>query len=371
MKYRSDRRRDPGALARRSESDGPPSPIDGSASARRLRSSRRFVASSEGGFTLIELLISIALMMILVAAITMIFVNTTETVAVQEARMTVYTNARYALDVMENDLLGAFGLNQPLPPGKKPSGPGGTSGGVTYIPGEHIPQAFWMDNGEVPKGGSGGVADGAGELPKLNSGTDPKAHYERAGDAMGFRTVTTVADTIQSCEVTYILIPGDHVLDSPGVGVACPINKPVGDIGRYLQSGDASHTKTARTQRPLYTLVRRTRMQNPAQTTGTPVFDLIPQVKDKLGNLVVVQDQELCYYVVSFNLEYMASNRSFSQLGPSPFTHIDPLGDDSGPNDQPGTAYRVPAVRVTMRIVEDVGERQERTIQKVMWLPQQ
>ena len=65
------------------------------------------------GFTLIELLISIALMMILVVAITMIFVNTTETVATQEARMTVYTNARYALDIMENDLLGAFGLNAP------------------------------------------------------------------------------------------------------------------------------------------------------------------------------------------------------------------------------------------------------------------
>ena len=41
------------------------------------------------GFTLIELLISIALMMILIVAITMIFVNTTETVANQEARMTV------------------------------------------------------------------------------------------------------------------------------------------------------------------------------------------------------------------------------------------------------------------------------------------
>ena len=37
----------------------------------------------EQGFTLIELLISIALMMILVVAITMIFVNTTETVATQ------------------------------------------------------------------------------------------------------------------------------------------------------------------------------------------------------------------------------------------------------------------------------------------------
>jgi hypothetical protein len=321
------------------------------------------------GFTLIELLISIALMMILIIAVTMIFVNTTETVAVQEARMTVYTNARYAMDIMENDLLGSFGLNEPPRPASQ-MGPLAQSGGGTYIPGDHIPQAFWMDNGELPRAGAVG-RDGDGELPRLNGAADPKAHYERAGDAIGFRAVTTVADSLQTCEVTYLLIPGDHVLETSAPGSSSPINRPMADIGKLLQPGDASHTKTARTQRPLYTLVRRVRMQNPTLVSGNPVFDQIPQVKDKQGNMVVVQDQELCYYVVSFNLEYLASNRAFSQLAPSPFPHEDPLGNGSGPNDAPGTAYRVPAIRVTMRIVEDVGERQERTIQKVMWIPQQ
>jgi prepilin-type N-terminal cleavage/methylation domain-containing protein len=330
---------------------------------------RKNARRPDQGFTLIELLISIALMMILIVAITMIFVNTTETVANQEARMTVYTNARYALDIMENDLLGAFGLNEPIDPKKGPGQPG-TSGGATYIPTEHIPQAFWMDNGEVPKGDSG-IPDGSGELPKLNGMADQKAHYERAGDAMGFRTVTTVGDSVQTCEVTYLLIPGDHTLDSPGVGASSPINKPMSDVSKYLQAGDSSHTKTVRSRRPIYTLVRRVRLQNPAQPTNQPpVFDLIPQVSDKQGNRVVVQDQELCYYVVSFNLEYLANNRQFSQIG-NHFTHDDPLGNDTGINDSGSTAYRIPAVRVTMRIVEDVGERQERTIQKVMWIPQQ
>lgn len=327
----------------------------------------------EQGFTLIELLISIALMMILIVAITMIFVNTTETVANQEARMTVYTNARYALDIMENDLLGAFGLNEPVQPGQKTGGPGGTPGGVTYIPTEHIPQAFWMDNGEVPKADSG-IPDGSGELPRLNGMADQKAHFERAGDAMGFRTVTTVGDSVQTCEVTYLLIPGDHTLDSPQVGASSPINKPMADVQKYLQSGDATHTKTVRTRRPLYTLVRRVRLQSPtpAGTAASPipVFDQVPKVTDKQGNQVVVQDQELCYYVVSFNLEYLANNRAFSQVG-THFTHDDPIGNDVGTNDTPGTAYRIPAIRVTMRIVEDIGERQERTIQKVMWIPQQ
>jgi len=194
------------------------------------------------GFTLIELLISIALMMILIMAVTMIFVNTTETVAVQEARMTVYTNARYAMDIMENDLLGAYGLNEP--PRPKNQQQATYSGGATYIPGEHIPQQFWMDNGEIPRGGAS-IPDGAGELPKLNGGADPKAHYERAGDAMGFRTVTTVGDTLQTCEVTYLLIPGDHVLDTPAPGAQSPINRPMGDVGKLMTSGDTAHTKTA------------------------------------------------------------------------------------------------------------------------------
>ena len=320
------------------------------------------------GFTLIELLISIALMMILIIAVTMIFVNTTETVAVQEARMTVYTNARYAMDIMENDLLGAYGLNEPPRPQTQQNNQLNT-GGATYIPGDHIPQAFWMDNGELPRPDT--VREGYGELPTFNKGGDPKAHYERAGDAMGFRTVTTVGETLQTCEITYLLIPGDHVLDTPPVGAQSRINQPPADVGKLLQEGDRTHTLTARTKRPIYTLVRRCRLQNTAITTGDPVFDQIPNVKDKQGNMVTVQDQELCYYVVSFNLEYLASNRAFSQLAPSPFPHEDPLGNGMGANDAPGTAYRVPAIRVTMRVVEDSGERQERTIQKVMWIPQQ
>ena len=171
--------------------------------------------------------------------------------------------------------------------------------------------------------------------------------------------------------MTYLLVRRPR----PGLSL-CPtrsstINKPVGYLGSLLQTGDTERARTVRTYRPLYTLVRRVRMQNPTQTTGLPVFDLIPVVTDPAGNKVVVQDQELCYYVVSFNLEYLSSGRTFSQLAPSPFPHDDPIGNDLGMNDTPGSAYRVPAVRVTMRVVEDVGERQERTIQKVMWIPQQ
>jgi hypothetical protein len=195
---------------------------------------------------------------------------------------------------------------------------------------------------------------------------------ERAGDAIGFRTVTTVGNTTMTCEVTYILIPGDHALDSPAPNQSSTINKPTGDLpSTLLQLGDRSRVRTVETHRPIYTLVRRVRMANPTQVNGQPVFDLIPVVTDPAGNKVVVPDQELCYYVVSFNIEYLSSGRTFSQLAPSPCTHDEPLGNGVGANDTAPTAYRIPAIRVTMRVIEDIAERQERTIQKVMWIPQQ
>ncbi len=297
------------------------------APARRSAGGRR----REGGFTLIELLISIALMVILLGAVTMIFINTTETVATQDARMTVYQNARYALDIMENDLFGclAFDTFQP------------------YIPNLGVPppppvplQAFWMENGTTSVGG----AD-----PSYNTSG---GHDRYSADIISFRSTTTVGDTIQTCQVTYYLMPGSKALD-PG----SPI--PV--------AGDDTHKETARTQRPLFTLVRQVRTADPKTPS---IFDQIPTVMDKgSGSLTQVLDQELCHYVLSFNIEYFAENRTFSQLQPSPCTRTDPLGDSKGDNDTK-TPLRIPCLRVTLVIVEDIAERQERVIQKVMWLPQ-
>src|SRR5688572_9685477 len=61
-----------------------------------------------GAFTLIELLISIVLMIILLSAVTMVFIHTTETVTISQARSQVYTEARRAADMLEEDLLACF-----------------------------------------------------------------------------------------------------------------------------------------------------------------------------------------------------------------------------------------------------------------------
>ncbi len=268
------------------------------------------------GFTLIELLISIILMIILLSAVTLIFMKTTDTVAIAQARITVYTNARHALDIMENDLLGTISFN----------------GG----------QRFAMENGKVTTPGGN---------PQYNV---VGFHYSQAADKIVFRATTTIGNTVQTGEITYELIPANMALGASGV----------------VAPGDGTRDKTLKTARPLYILVRRTRVANPTNPT---VYDQFPL--DSFGN--PVNDTELAYYVTSFNLEYFANNMTFSQLEPSYFTTAaagggayDPLGNGLGQNDGiGGTAIRVPYVRATIIIVDDIGERQERAVSKAMWIP--
>src|SRR5688572_11630057 len=172
------------------------------------------------GSTLIELLISIALMVMILFAITLVFARTTETVAIQEARTTVYTNARYALDIMENDLMGVLPFD--APPLPIPPAPGAP-------PPIQAAQAFWMENGYLT----------AGTKPAPVAG----GHDKQSGDIMSFRATTTVADTLQTVQVTYRVIPANKVLDAGG----------------NEQSGDESHKQTARTERGLFTLIREVR----------------------------------------------------------------------------------------------------------------
>lgn len=281
------------------------------------------------GFTLLELLISIVLMMILLAAVTLIFMRTTDTVSTTEARTTVYTNARYALDTMQNDMYGC----------------------IAFSSGQ---QRFIMDNG---------IVGGAGNPPTYNAGG---SHVGNAADRLIFRTTTTVADTLQSCEVEYCLVAASKALSAPGGTLP----------GSNFVNGDNSKAQTVGTNgpsRPLYTLVRRVRVADPANPTSYSL-----PAKDKGNN--IVQDQELCHYVISFNIEYFADNGLFSNLNPSPCPSQagwgmaggnDPLGNGQGPNDGVGggTPYRITMIRVTLVLVEDPAERQERAIQKVMWIP--
>jgi prepilin-type N-terminal cleavage/methylation domain-containing protein len=163
-------------------------------------------------------------------------------------------------------------------------------------------------------------------------------HYGKAADRLILRATAVTGDTIQPVEVTYELKPYN----------------------------DPTRTKGARTGRPMFVLVRSSRcntIQNPE------VYDVIP--KDSTG--AEVNDQELCHFVLSFNIEYYASNSKFSQLDPSPCPPSDPLGDmdlgGQGKKNDTAEAIRMRFIRVTMSIVDDTGERQERMVTRVIWIP--
>lgn len=59
------------------------------------------------GFTLIELMISVVLMLILVGAVVMVFRDTSNVFTMAEAKMSVYQNARAALELMSRELTSA------------------------------------------------------------------------------------------------------------------------------------------------------------------------------------------------------------------------------------------------------------------------
>ena len=296
--------------------------------------------SENRGYTLIELLISILLMMVLLLAMTQVFIATTDTVTIQDARMTVYTNARYAMDIMHRDLTGCMSMDVLNAVTARPTHDPSTGPG-TGLPDAIPVQAFSMDNG---------VLNNPGSLPNYGASG---GHTDRAGDRIIFRTTTGVGDTMQTVEVSYFLIPSNKTIDTSGVLVA----------------GDDSQRLTVRTERGIYTLIRQIRSADPA--SNPPVYDQMAQVMDRVtGALVSLVDTELCHYVISFNLEYYADDQTFSQIDPSMnlFSKADPLGDALGDNDLL-TPYRVPAVRVTIVIIEDRAERQERMVQRVFWIP--
>lgn len=185
-------------------------------------------------------------------------------------------------------------------------------------------QRFILDNGYSSTGGA--ITYGS------TGSWDP--HIGNAADRLIFRSVTSVGDTIQQVEVTYELLP----------------------------YGDPTKKQGYRTNRPLYVLTRKLRGPNP---TTANVYD--QPVKTSAG--VTIPDEELCHFVLSFNIEYFANNGRFSQLDPSPCPAGDPLGDGLGTNDTGANPYRIPYIRVTVVIVDDVGERQERVIPRVIWIP--
>lgn len=106
-------------------------------------------------------------------------------------------------------------------------------------------------------------------------------------------------------------------------------------------SGKSGRSKTTKTQRQLYVLRR--------------------EAKDADGQLL--DSVALCHYILSFNIEvYDRTSRSFKQLSEANYDY--PIGDKS-----PATEKLPLGLRVSLRVIANAAERQERIITRVVSLP--
>jgi len=310
----------------------------------------------DAGFTLIELLVAIALMIILVTSMVLIFNSSVQTVKISEARIKIQNSARAALDHLWRDL-------------------------SSMLPMDGGSQRFWMSDDAInPVTGTGAM-----------SPTDPNRHITGAVDSIGFRTVSSVNGVLLPVQVLY----------------------------RVVQDVDGARQKTL--QKVIDGRIMR----------GRPIYILRKEILNLDGTLVMdattglpIGPIDLCYYVTAFNLEYMHAlsndttnplsklNGQFCQIAPDrlnqvlgPFpgppstvlrpsnlAHIlvvrprNPMGEPDGASDgsspikndiqqTTGTgtrfypAFIVPAIRATLRVVEDIEARQERVYTRVIWLP--
>lgn len=297
----------------------------------------------DAAFTLVELLVAIGLMMILISSCVLIFSSSSTTVMIGEARIRIYNSARATVDQVTRDL-------------------------SSMLPVDGGSQLLWMKDA-ASKNGSSAYTDTS----------DAKRHYEYATDQIGFTAVTSVKGSYVAAIIVYRLVRDPD----PDRGKT---------VERYVNG-------VAMPARQLYILRKEYRDLNGGD------------LKDAAG--VAVEPGDLCYYVISFNIEYLSANGSFSQIAPGdtakgmpdgPFpgpalsadfldpaskltgVPVDPMGEiiggddlnDEVPKDASGNPipgkplgpkFVVPAVRVTLRIVEDREARQERVITREVWLP--
>jgi prepilin-type N-terminal cleavage/methylation domain-containing protein len=291
------------------------------------------------GFTLMELLVAVGLMVILMTAIVTIFYRATDVMKINDARISIYENARSAMDILENDVKNSVPV----------------SGGQ---------QRMYIANFARPV---------AGSVP-AGSNSDGAADY------IGMVTVTTApagagptsTRELKTVYVEYFLTTDDDAETS------------------FTSKG---YTSAQRSQRRIFVLKRRI-WGLPAkistlqvqQTVGVPIFNAMPgplTVTSMMlppgpspATMTLIEDGDLCHWIVSFNIECLVYNPAaapgptnpkyyeMDEAGTPYVKGIMPLGDAVGV--EPVTPRKM---RISLRVIEGAGERQERLIEREIWVP--
>ncbi|MCE9584299.1 MAG: type II secretion system GspH family protein, partial [Planctomycetes bacterium] len=281
------------------------------------------------GFTLIELLVAVGLMVILMTAIVLIFYRATDVMKINDARINIYENARSAMDILENDIKNSV----PVVGGQQ----------RMYIADYNRPVA-----GIVPAGTN---ADGAADYIGLVTVTTTPA----GAGATATRELKTVY-------VEYFLTTDDDAETS------------------FTGKG---YTTSQRSARKIFVLKRRiwalptliTTLQT-QQTVGVPIFNAMPGplvVTSSLlppgpspATMTLIEDGDLCHWIVSFNIECLnynpaaapgPTNPKYYELTESGNVYVKgvmPLGDAVGV--EPVTPRKM---RISLRVIDGAGERQE------------
>lgn len=307
-------------------------------------------ARSLRGFTLIELLVAVGLATILISTVVLIFYGSTDIFKMSEARMSVFGNARAALDIFARDVQSA-------------------------VPAESNQQRFLMTRSAA--GGVGWDSPTTLAFPAGKEGTD----------AIQFRAIIPVNMSMGP-------VPPAGMLPSPTLRTVQVLYSLRHDGDPELLSTNLIQF-TTRTNRRIYVLQKRV-YDPPAAVPGffvpiasfsaqtnTAVADPseyhaipIPSVPPGLGS----ERCDLCHYVLSFNLEYFALKAGATPTAPGvpPVAPYAPNGAGSAlsaafTGGTPlGTAVtdRLPfGIRAMLRVTEGAGERQERLIVRTVWIP--
>lgn len=288
------------------------------------------------GFTLMELLVAVGLMVILMTAIVMIFYRSTDVMKINDARIQIYENARSSVDLLANDIQNALPVD----------------GGQ---------QRLWMENFTRPAVGPVPVGD----------------NMDGALDYIGMVTVATApaGSGVTSRELRTVYVEYFMMND---------------DDSETSFTG-AGYNQTQRSQRNIYVLKRRLWTISTAaaltklttqQKSSIPLFTPMPSPaplgpgSGSAPDFLLIEEGDLCHWVLSFNIEAYWDDTPVDPNGPGKYSELDegspmpfqksimPVGDTI-PGD-PGFPRKF---RITLRVSEGAGERQERIFQREVWAP--
>ncbi|NUN47333.1 MAG: type II secretion system protein [Candidatus Brocadiae bacterium] len=290
---------------------------------------------TSSGFTLMELLVAVGLMVILMTAVVLIFYRSTDVMKINTARITIYENARQAVDTLAGDLQNS-------------------------VPFDGGQQRMWFQNFVRPAGTApvGDNVDGARDyVGMVTVATAP---------ALGTRELRTVYSEY------YLRNDDDAETNFTGAG----------------------YTSAQRSQRQIFVLVRRmwaipasvggSDPLKTAQMAGVPLS--VPSYAATTAppvlappftfmSMPLIEEGDLCHWVMSFNIEACYDASPTDPTNPATYMELDGAGNPYLSSVMPlgdalATDPRIPRkFRITIRVIEGAGERQERTFQREVWCP--